>query len=360
MSADRRGRRTLAAGNIQQGQRRPTMVEVAARAGVSQTTVSLVLNGAPGARLSQQTRKRVLDAAKLVGYRLVKQAQPSPSTIDKTIIGFIADEISTDPWVAMALDGVREKAAEFGLTLSVAFNRGDAEMEHAVQTQLSRLPLLGLIYGTIQTRQIAAFPFLYECPTVLLNCYVEDRSLPSIIPGEVLGGFTATERLIRSGHRRIGLIQGEVGMDASRDRLKGYRQALANHDIPFDAALVRPGNWEPSAGFEQTTALMALSDPPTGIFCSNDLMALGCYEALKEMGLRIPHDVAVVGYDDREIAQFARPPLTTVLLPHFEMGTLAAEYLIDTAGGLKRRPLQIKVECPLVERSSVDLPQAGV
>ena len=104
------------------------------------------------------------------------------------------------------------------------------------------------------------------------------------MPGEILGGQTATTRLIRAGHRRIGLIEGEVWMDASRDRLKGYRQALANAEILYDPDLVRPGNWEPSAGYEQTHALMNLKDPPTAIFCSNDLMALGCYEALKELG----------------------------------------------------------------------------
>ena len=108
------------------------------------------------------------------------------------------------------------------------------------------------------------------------------------MPGEVLGGRTATERLIRAGHTRIGLIEGEVWMDAMRDRLKGYRQALASHEIPFDAKLVRPGNWEPSAGYEQAYALMKLKDPPTAIFCANDLMALGCFEALKECGLPIP------------------------------------------------------------------------
>ncbi len=164
---------------------------------------------------------------------------------------------------------------------------------------------------------------------MLLNCYVADRSIPSIVSGEVLGGRTATERLIRAGHRRVGLIEGEVWMDASRDRLKGYRQALAHNDIPYDPALVRPGNWEPCAGYEQTRHLMKLATPPTAIFYANDLMALGGYEALKELGLRIPADVAVVGYDDREIVQFLRPPLTTVLLPHFEMGTLA----VETSGG---------------------------
>lgn len=337
--------------------RGPTMTDIAALAGVSQTTVSLVLNNALGARLSAQTRQRVLDAAKQLGYRLIKRGAPRAAASGAAAVAFVVDEMSTDPWCAIALDGVREKAWEHGLTVSVAVTRGDGEMEQAALGQLAAQPLLGVIYGTIQTREVTPPPGLAGLPAVLLNCYVADRTLPSIAPGEVLGGRRATERLIQAGHSRIGLIQGESWMDAMRDRLKGYRQALSSHDIPFDPVLVRPGNWEPSAGFEETRKLMALAAPPTAIFCANDLMALGCYEALKELGLRIPVDVAVIGYDDREIAQFMRPPLTTVLLPHFEMGTLAVEYLVDHAGRPERRPAQTKVECPLVERSSI-LPAA--
>jgi LacI family transcriptional regulator len=328
------------------------MTDIATLAGVSQTTVSLVLNNALGARLSGQTRQRVLGVAKELGYRLIKRGASRAAATDATVIGFMVDEMSTDPWCAIALDGAREKAWEHGLTVSVAVTRGDGEMEQAAHAQFRNQPLLGLVYGTIQTRQITPSPALSRIPTVLLNCYVADRSLPSVVPGEVLGGRTATERLIQAGHRRIGLIEGEAWMDAMRDRLKGYRQALTSHEIPFDPDLVRPGNWEPSAGFEQTHNLMKLADPPTAIFCANDLMALGCYEALTELGLRIPEDVAVIGYDDREIARFMRPPLTTILLPHLEMGTLAAEYLIDHANRPEKRPAQIKVECPLIERSS--------
>jgi len=101
---------------------------------------------------------------------------------------------------------------------------------------------------------------------------------------------------------------------------------------------------------------MRLDRPPTAIFCANDMMALGCYDALKELGRAIPGDVSVVGYDDREVAQFTRPPLTTVLLPHFEMGTLAAESLIGQPAVANRRAAQVKVECPLMERSSVGPP----
>ena len=140
------------------------------------------------------------------------------------------------------------------------------------------------------------------------------------MPGEVAGGHAATDVLIRAGHRRIGYVNGEASMEASRHRLRGYRQALATADLPFDPDLVREGNWQPLSGYEATRELMRLTAPPTAIFCANDLMAVGCYEALRELGLRIPDDVAVMGYDDREIAQHLHPPLTTVLLPHFEMG----------------------------------------
>jgi LacI family transcriptional regulator len=352
-AADKVGYNIVARRAARTAARGARMTDVAAMAGVSQTTVSLVLNGALGARLSEQTRKRVFEVATQLGYRLVGRGPARSETSAAKFIGLVVDEMSTDPWCAIALDGAREKAWEHGLTINAGVTRGDPEIEKAVLAQMANQSLLGLIYGTIQTRKIAPNPALHRVPTVLLNCYLADGSLTSIVPGEVLGGRTATERLIRSGHVRIGLIEGERWMDASRDRLKGYRQALASQEIPFDPALVRPGNWELSAGYEQTIALMRLPRPPTAIFCANDVMAVGCYEALKELGYEIPNDVSVIGYDDREIAHCTRPPLTTILLPHFEMGMLAAETIIDYAGRPGGRAAHIKVECPLVERGSV-------
>lgn len=333
--------------------RRPTMTDVANEAGVSQTTVSLVLNHIDGARLSAETRERVRKAAVKLGYRPVRRGGSSPDAAGANAIGFVCDEISTDPWTAIELDGVREKAWEHGLTVSVAVTRGDAEMEQAVLARMAAQPLLGMIYATINTRAVHPPRSLANVPTVLLNCYAADRSLPSVVPGEVAGGHTATDRLLSAGHRRIGYIGGEPRMEASRDRLKGYRQALATADLPFDPDLVVAGNWEPLSGYQRTHELMRLPSPPSAIFCANDLMAVGCYEALKELGLRIPDDVAVMGYDDREIARHLHPPLTTVLLPHLEMGTVAAQQLLDITARPVARPPQIKVECPLVERESV-------
>jgi LacI family transcriptional regulator len=331
--------------------RRPTMIDVANEARVSQTTVSLVLNHADGARLSAETRQRVMKAAGKLGYQPVRRGAPGSATAAS--IGFVCDEISTDPWTAIGLDGVREKAWERGLTVMVMATRGDADMETASLAQLTAQPLVGLIYATINTRLVDAPATTPTLPTVLLNCHATNGALPSVVPGEAAGGHAATDLLIEAGHRRIGYVNGEASMEASRHRFRGYRQALATADLPFDPELVREGNWQPLSGYEAARDLMNLKRPPTAIFCANDLMAVGAYEALHELGLRIPDDVAVMGYDDREIAQHLHPPLTTVLLPHFEMGSIAAELLLDAASGSTGRPRQIKVECPIVKRRSV-------
>ncbi len=328
------------------------MMDVAAAAGVSQATVSLVLNGSAGARLTDATRLKVRQAAEELGYRLVRRGQKK-APVDNKLICFVVDELSTDPWMALAFDGAREKALEYGVTMTLAVLRGEDDHEDQVFDQMVQQPMLGLIYGTILTRQVDPPKPFFEMPSVLVNCYDPKRKLPSVLPGELVGGRSATQRLIEAGRKRIGLINGQEGIDASRDRLRGYRQALSSNDLPYDPELVYPGNWEPSGGYAGTSKLMQLHNPPDAFFCANDMMAVGCYDALREMGLRIPEDISVVGFDDREIAQFMRPPLTTLVLPHYEMGAIAAEILLDMAGGLPNGHDQIKVECPLVERASV-------
>ena len=331
--------------------RHPTMDDVANEAGVSQTTVSLVLNHADGARLSTLTRERVIKAAAKLGYQPGRRGGAPP--VRAATIGFICDEISTDPWTSIGFDGVREKAWERGLTVTLTATRGDVEMEAAAIEQMAAQPLLGLIYATINTRLVHLPAMTPQTPVVLLNCHDANGALPSVVPAELAGGHAATNFLLRAGHRRIGYINGEPSMEASRQRLKGYRRALATADMPFDPELVRDGNWQPISGYEGAHALMRLPSRPSAIFCANDLMAVGCYEALRELNLKVPDDIAVMGYDDREIARHLHPPLTTVLLPHFEMGAIAAELLFDMAARLAVRPDQIKVECPIVERKSV-------
>ncbi|MGO7428007.1 substrate-binding domain-containing protein, partial [Rhizobium ruizarguesonis] len=124
-----------------------------------------------------------------------------------------------------------------------------------------------------------------------------------VVPSEIAGGQSSTRHLITHGHHRIATITGEIWMQAAQDRLTGYRRALATADIPFDPELVIEGDWSAGAGYASTMKLLALKEPPTAIFCQNDRTAIGCYEALKDAGLRIPQDMSVVGYDDEEISR---------------------------------------------------------
>jgi LacI family transcriptional regulator len=178
--------------------------------------------------------------------------------------------------------------------------------------------------------------------------------LPSIVPGEVAGAFAATRYLIGKGHRRIGFINGEPWMEASADRLKGYRQALAAADIAFDLCLIRNGDWLPLQGYRLALELLRSANPPTAIFCANDLMAMGALDAGERMGLRVPEDLSIMGYDDQELARYTHPPLSTLVLPNYEMGRKAVELLIDIAIHRKTlRPTTVEIDGPLIERYSV-------
>lgn len=339
--------------------RRPTMTDVAKLAGVSQSSVSLVLNRMTGARISEATRERVIAAAEAVGYRL----EPRRTMLDfarPRVIAYLVDEISTSPHPVINIDGAREAAWEAGLLLQVYATRGDPEIEAATAAALRCDPLVaGVVYSTIFTREVTP-PAIAGLPVVLLNCYVRDGGAPAIVPGEVAGGFAATDHLLRAGHRRIGVIAGESWMDATRDRLKGHRQALATADIAFDDDFLRQGDWLPDTGYRGALSLMALPRPPTALFCMNDLMAIGALEALREMRLAVPREVAVVGYDDQELARYTHPPLTTVLLPNYECGRMAVTTLLElVAGETPRRPWLRKVECPLVERDTVAAPASS-
>jgi LacI family transcriptional regulator len=254
----------------------------------------------------------------------------------------------------VSLDGARDYAFEQGFLVSAHATRSNPDLEDAVLKSVQRDPaIIGVIYATIFTRKVRIPEQLRNIPTVLLNCYADPRQRFAIVPGEVAGGFAATAHLTALGHRRIGFINGEPWMDAAIDRLKGYKQALATADIAFDGALVRDGDWLPLRGYQAALDLLAMPNPPTAILCGNDLMAIGALEAASERGLRVPEDVSIMGYDDQELARYTHPPLTTIVLPNYEMGSKAAEALIDIAiHGKALKPMTIKVDGPVVVRQT--------
>jgi LacI family transcriptional regulator len=338
--------------------RRVTMTDVAREAGCSQATVSFVLNDAPGIRLSAETRRRVLETARRLGYAM---SQGRVVSVHKNRIGFVVDQLATSPEAVQAVEGLSQAAHASGDMVFVAQSRNDAELEADLISAFTEQGVSALVYMTIFTREIALPAALQnlDIPVLLLNCYSADQSLPAVVPSEIAGGQRATRHLIEHGHRRIATITGEPWMEAAQDRLKGYRRALATADIPFDPALVFEGDWSASAGYEATVKILQLAEPPTAIFCQNDRMAIGCYEALKEAGYDIPGDMSVVGYDDEEIARHLHPRLTTLVLPHRAMGQWIAEQLADGWMVQQGRHAITKLECPLVERDSVARREQG-
>ncbi len=334
------------------------MTDVARAVGCSQATVSLALNHVSGIKLSQALRDKVFAAARELGYVLPNSTGLDGARGSDGVIAFVVDQLATSPEAVVAIEGARVASWAAGNVVVTAQTLSDPQMELRTLRALAGRGTTGLVYMAIFTRQLEAPQFLYDLdiPVILLNCRTADRAFPSVVPAEVAGGQTATQHLIEQGHRRIATITGEPWMDAAKDRLKGYRKALAAADIAFDPDLVIEGDWSASAGFAATARLLALEDRPTAIFCQNDRTAIGCYEALKEAGLSIPGDMSVVGYDDEEISRHLHPQLTTVVLPHRAMGQWAVEQIARGA-----RPdgpvLPVELECTLVERVSVARPK---
>lgn len=339
--------------------RRPTMTDIAKLAGVSQSTVSLVINHMSGARVSKTTREAVLRVARELGYPLERHAHAARES--RNLVLYLTDELTTSPHAMQTIDGAKDAAWEQDCLVAVFATRSDPEIEAAVLAHMLDHPaLLGVVYATIFTRAARLPPRLAEAalPIVLLNCHAREGNHASVLPDELAGGYAATMHLVAAGHRRIGFINGEGWLEAAGLRLKGYREALAGAGIAFDAALVVEGDWQVSAGYRQALSLLDLPDPPTALFCANDLMAIGALDAARERGLAVPRELSIVGYDDQDIARYTHPPLTTVLLPNYEMGRWAAETLIAQARAGSPEHIHAEMDCPLVTRDSVAPPRA--
>jgi LacI family transcriptional regulator, galactose operon repressor len=340
----------------------PTMTDVARLAGVSQSCVSLVLNDAPRARVPEATRLRVIRAAEKLGYTLPgprRHRRPPPS--EPGAIGFIVDEMSVSPHSVRYLDAVRDCAWAHERIVQTYVTRANKFLADSIISQItSDSSIAGVIYASSFTRQVEVPEALTTIPTVLLNCYSSDHAYPTILPNDVNGGFLATQHLILYGHRRIAMINGERWMDASQNRLRGYRQALTAAGIEFDGSLVKIGDWSVRSGYVRTLALMQAEQPPTAFYCANDMMAWGCLQALAKLGKSVPEDVSVVGHNDVEVAASTVPPLTSCRLPSYEMGTQAVEFLLE-AGQMPdaNEGLVSTLDCQLISRSSVTFRKGG-
>ncbi len=329
------------------------MKDVAKLAGVSQTTVSFVLNNTPDAGIPQETKDRVEAAIAALGYRPNVISQ-NLRTKQSGCLGFVTDKITITSGAGKIIEGAQDVAWTHGKILLLVNTKDHKEMTTAAIEMLLERQVEGIIYAILFHRLVDPPRTLYDVPTVLLDCFAEDGSLASIVPEEVAGACNAISFLISKGHRRIGSINNSASVPATLGRLQGYQQVLSDAGIAFDHDLVRY-TADSKGGYNQTMSLLKVASPPTAIFCFNDRTAMGAYDALRKMGLSIPQDVAVIGFDNEEIiAAHLYPGLTTMELPRYRMGEWAVNKLKNMIDKTDEFPLeQYRISCPLIKRGSV-------
>lgn len=327
---------------------RVTLREVADAAGVSVATVSLVVNRKKKARIGDDARKRVLDAIDALGYRPNALAKNLVSG-NSRFIGLVADAIATTPFAGQIIKGAQDEAWKRGFVLLVANTEGNELAERDAISMMLEHQVRGILYSTWYHRAVQTPKALDETDFVLVNCFDPTSNARAVVPDEVQGGRTATEMLLARGHRRIAFINTTTEAPAREGRLRGYREALDSARVPFDPALVLDASPEQEGGFDAVNRLVALN--VSAVFCHNDRVAMGVYDGLRRRGLSIPGDMAVVGFDNQEvIAAHLRPPLSTVALPHYELGAAGVRLLLGVdhpTGGPT-----FTVACPAVERES--------
>lgn len=335
--------------------------DVAREAGVSVTTVSHILNDVESARASDETRERVKTTAERLGYGANRIAR-SLRRQQSEMIGLLSEDIATTPHAGRIILGAQQAARERGLTL-VLINTSRDELDVQRDTDaLLRQQVDGVLYATMYHREIALPESLRSVPTVLIDSTSDDGSVPSVVPDEEGGAYLAVNELIGHGHRRIGFITNSEDVPATRGRLAGYRRALGNAGLEFDSGLVVADQSETPGGYTAARTVLTRTDRPTGLFCYNDRMAMGAYRAAAELGLRIPSDLSIVGFDNQElISEGLYPALTTVALPHFEMGEWALDALarlMESDPPPSEHPVYepAVLSCPLVRRQSVAEP----
>jgi len=330
-----------------------TIATIAKEAGVSAPTVSKVLNGR--ADVAPDTRARVEALIRQHGYQRRGNARANPSPM----LDLIFHELDS-AWAVEVIRGVTRVAREEGLNVVLSESAG------------STTPGQSWVDGVFARRPTGVILVLSDLSPAQRN-QLTTRNIPFVVvdpagdPGEDVpsigsanwsGGLAATRHLIELGHRRIGVIAGPPTMMCSRARLDGYRAAMETAGLTVDPELVRSGNFHVESGHDNGMALLRLPRPPTAVFAGSDLQALGLYEAARALGVRIPEELSVVGYDDLPVAVWAGPPLTTVRQPLMEMAEAAARLVVSISRGERPTNLRVDLATSLVVRQSTGPPRS--
>ncbi|MEW2315124.1 LacI family DNA-binding transcriptional regulator [Streptomyces bauhiniae] len=331
--------------------RSATLAEIAREAGVSAPTVSKVLNGR--ADVAAATRTRVEELLRTHGYRR-RRAEVTRSPL----IDLVFHELES-AWAMEVIRGVENVARDAGLSVVLSESAGRLTPGRTWADQVAGRRPHGviLVLSGLDAAQQALLTSR-SVPFVVMDPAGDPGTdVPSVGATNWQGGLAATRHLIDLGHTRIGAIGGPSRMMCARARLDGYRAALETAGLPADPALIREGDFHHESGHRLGLDLLGRPDRPTAVFAGNDLQALGLYEAARELGLRVPEDVSVVGFDDLPVARWVGPPLTTVRQPLTEMAEAAARLVLELGRGERERTAtRLELATSLVVRSSTAAP----
>jgi LacI family transcriptional regulator len=320
------------------GRRRITLADVAKATGVSTTTVSLVLAGRGAElRISDEVQHRVRSTAQELGYRR-NTLSVGLRTGHTQTIGFVSDTVASSLLAGNMIKGAMEAAHERGFMLFCGETGGDPGVERGLIEAMHDRRVDGIVFAAMYTRTVAVPEGLDDGPAVLLNALpAAYSSVPSVLPDEVEAGRAAARILVDAGHRKgVHLVGVGPGLDdvppnsiAARERLIGMRQVFGDAGVEVVSAHPCP-KWMPENGYLTTREILR-HHRPRALVCLNDRLAFGAYQALAEAGLAVPDDVSVVSFDDHPIASWVRPRLTTIALPHHQLGVKAVEVLFAAA-----------------------------
>jgi LacI family transcriptional regulator len=332
-----------------------SQADVARRAGVSIMTVSRVINGAENVR--PETRQRVLEAIRELAYypnAAARALSRNRSYVLEILIPH-EDYFYSSEYFSELIFGIEKVVHDSDYNL--IFNTYDPGQgaEYAVLYKQRKVDGLVIVAPVSNDRTIVK---LYEeaVPFVLVNGRVDDLEVSFVDVDNVAGSSLAVQYLYDLGHRRIGIITGNLLVVNARHRLEGYLDFLSQRGFSSVEKWIYRGNWSEQSGYAGFSHLVNLKDPPTAIFCSNDLMAIGAMRAAADLGVGIPERVSIVGYDDIRLASFVNPRLTTVHQPIDRVGKTAAELLLRTLNGQEEFPRQVMLPPELIVRKSCEAP----
>ncbi|HEV2117705.1 MAG TPA: LacI family DNA-binding transcriptional regulator [Terriglobales bacterium] len=334
--------------------KRITMRQIAARARVSVGTVSHVINNTAGVR--EPVRRRVLEAIERLGYQpsLLARGLRRNQT---TIIGVIIPDIS-NPFFPLVVRGVEDIAYQNSYRLMLCNTDNDAQKEQVYFNELRAYRMAGLIVIPSADSRLVSLAG-GEIPVICLDRCPDGWKGDSVTVDNQEGAYQAIRYLLELGHRRIACITGQLHVTSGVERLKGFKRALREAGVRIVPEYIQEGRFDRLSGYEKALMLLQFSPRPTAIFAANDLVALGVLAALRELGLRCPEDVSLVGFDDLELTSFTNPALSTVAQPAYQMGARATALLFERLRGENVPTQHIVMKATLKVRDSTAAPGRG-